>query len=324
MRIDPALKAMRANEDAQRQAQREMVEAAAAWREQKCWHDVAAQIRVFGEGAGLAQCPALVTLFAPDGAGQKLARAFVAHFLPVLAREPLAQVPSRYAANGSVQTLMLAASGRATLSLVLFDGARLAARPAPESVGFADGERQELIVAGCGAGRIIEKTALDSATVRLFSHTQQLQSGDVLALDTSRQSLLIDRVEGALVTMRLMRTAQHPQPSREYALADGRLVHQSAGAISDSAHELMLALLGRMKRADAAPLMAEMSAEGGEALRWQALRECLALDSAAGFRALCEVASDPADSLAVPAGALRAQLLETYPVLAVALEKEPT
>ncbi len=57
--------------------------------------------------------------------------AFVKHFLTVLAREPLAQVPSRYAANGSVMTLMLAASGRATLSLVLFDGARLADVPLP-------------------------------------------------------------------------------------------------------------------------------------------------------------------------------------------------
>jgi len=208
---------------------------------------------VFGEGAGLAQCPALVTLFAPDGAGQKLARAFVEHFLTVLAREPLAQVPSRYAANGSVMTLMLAASGRATLSLVLFDGARLAERPAPQSAGFAQGERREPVIAGCG---------------------------------------------------------------------EGRLVHQSAGTIGESAQELMLALLGRMKRADAVPLMARMSGEGGESLRWQALRECLALDSGAGFRALCAIAADPGDVLAAPAGALRAQLLEAYSVLAGMLEAE--
>ena len=319
MRIDPALWAMRTNDEAQRQAQHAMVEAAAAWRQQSCWRDVAAGIRVFGEGAGLAQCPALVTLFAPDGAGQKLARAFVEHFLTVLAREPLAQVPSRYAANGSVMTLMLAASGRATLSLVLFDGARLAERPAPQSAGFAEGERRELVIAGRGEGRLVERAHSDGP---LSSRLLHFQPGQILDVDTARQALLVERVDGAMVTLRLMRTAQEPGPSREYALSDGRLVHQSAGTIGESAQELMLALLGRMKRADAVPLMARMSGEGGESLRWQALRECLALDSGAGFRALCAIAADPGDVLAAPAGALRAQLLEAYPVLAGMLEAE--
>ncbi|MEZ5749793.1 MAG: hypothetical protein R3D83_07925 [Caenibius sp.] len=252
MRIEPALWAMRTNDEAQRQAQHAMVEAAAAWRQQSCWRDVAAGIRVFGEGAGLAQCPALVTLFAPDGAGQKLARAFVEHFLAVLAREPLAQVPSRYSANGSVMTLMLAASGRATLSLVLFDGARLAERPAPQSAGFAEGERRELVIAGRGEGRLVERAHSDGP---LSSRLLHFQPGQILDIDTARQALLVERVDGAMVTLR--RCCEPGGPSREYALSDGRLVHQSAGTIGESAQELMLALLGRMKRADAVPLMAD-------------------------------------------------------------------
>jgi hypothetical protein len=50
-------------------------------------------------------------------------------------------------------------------------------------------------------------------------------------------------------------------------------------------------------------------------LRWQALRECLALDTLAGFRALTAVATACDDPLAGAAGALRAQLVETYPQL---------
>ena len=64
-------------------------------------------------------------------------------------------------------------------------------------------------------------------------------------------------------------------------------------------------------------LLAAMAEEEGSAhLRWQALRECLGLDSAVGFAALTGLAQRNDDPLAVPAGALRAQLLETYPQLA--------
>ena len=85
----------------------------------------------------------------------------------------------------------------------------------------------------------------------------------------------------------------------------------------------MLALLGRMRRAEAAPTMAAMAREAGpDGLRWQALREALALDTAEGFRALCHVARASDDPLAMPAGALRAQLVEAHPEL-LALEKQP-
>jgi hypothetical protein len=78
----------------------------------------------------------------------------------------------------------------------------------------------------------------------------------------------------------------------------------------------MLAMLGRMGRKDAAPLIAEIAAgEGSPALRWQALRECLALDTQVGFAALSAVAGAAGDPLAANAGALRAQLIEAYPQL---------
>ena len=54
---------------------------------------------------------------------------------------------------------------------------------------------------------------------------------------------------------------------------------------------------------------------GGQSLRWQALRECLGLDTALGFATVCRIAAQPDDPLSAPAGALRAQLLETYPQL---------
>ena len=103
----------------------------------------------------------------------------------------------------------------------------------------------------------------------------------------------------------------------EYRLADGRLLHEAAGSPRDSRLELAAALLGRMGRDDAAPYLAAMAREAGStSLRWHALRECLGLDTATGFEALCELAATQGDPLAAAAGALRAQLLEAHPNLA--------
>ncbi len=84
---------------------------------------------------------------------------------------------------------------------------------------------------------------------------------------------------------------------------------------------MMTALLGRMERADAAPVLAAISLRPGEdSLRWQALRECIVLDTAEGFGALLAIARNAEDRLAGDAGALRAQLVEAHPQL-LELEK---
>jgi len=120
-----------------------------------------------------------------------------------------------------------------------------------------------------------------------------------------------------LVSLRLHRIASMPAPTREYALSSGALLRQSAGEIRASRQEAMLAVLGRMRRADAVPVMAAIAREPGDAsLRWQALRECLALDTAAGFSALGDLACAPTDPLAAPAATLRTQLLAAHPELA--------
>jgi hypothetical protein len=108
------------------------------------------------------------------------------------------------------------------------------------------------------------------------------------------------------------------QPAAEPRIrpASGALLRQAAGDIRTSRQEMMLALLGRMRRADAAPVMAAIAREPGDrSLRWQALRECLALDTTEGFAALGAIAEAGDDPLSRQAAALRAQLVETHPVL---------
>ena len=148
----------------------------------------------------------------------------------------------------------------------------------------------------------------------------QLAAGDVARRNGAHQSLLIDAAETTLVTLKLQRRPASGSVTREFRLADGTLAHQAAGNPRESRFELAAALLGRMGRSDAAPLLAAMAEEhGGQSLRWQSLKECLGLDSGAGFAALSRIAAQADDPLAAPAAALRTQLLTTYPQLAGAV-----
>ena len=136
--------------------------------------------------------------------------------------------------------------------------------------------------------------------------------------EAGREALLFDQVDGALLMLRLQRRHDLMQPKRAYALEGGALLHQASATPRESRHEVAVALLGKMGRIDAAPLLAEIARDEthGASLRWQALRECLGLDTKSGFWTLTAIARAGADPLAVPAGALRAQLLEAYPQLA--------
>ncbi len=182
---------------------------------------------------------------------------------------------------------------------------------------FCDATRFDAVLAGAGDARIVRIAGHDGEGVRLSQEPLALRPGHRLAFDLNSETLAVDSVDRRLVVLRLLRMAPEPAPGREYDAASGRLLHRSAGRIGTSRREAIIALLGRMGRADAAPQIARVALdEGDPSLRWQALREALALDTATGFRALASVARRGEDPLAAQAGALRAQLLETHPELA--------
>jgi hypothetical protein len=185
--------------------------------------------------------------------------------------------------------------------------------PAARSAAFSPAEEWTVVLAGTGEGRLVERTAEGS----LVQHPLRFGPGMALGRNLEREALLIDRVPGSLVMLRLNRRRSGAVPVREYELASGALIHQAASDPRESRMELAITLLGRMRRADAAPELAAIALEPGrgDSLRWQAMRECLGLDTAMGFRALTTLARSADDPLAVPAGALRAQLVEQYPVL---------
>ena len=319
MNIHPTLQALRSDDTPQRQAQAALFAARDAWRAGNAMAQVEADLAAFATARPLAECPALNALFDDaNPAARTLADSFCAAMACALDAEPLGHVPLRHFTDGTVSTLLLAQAEGVSLTLAALDGALLARRPAPVSVSFPPTTSWEHVLCGSGEGELLEmRGTLDAGQINFHRKAITLSPGRVVVREGSRQALVLGRVAGCLVSLRLTRRHAVPAPTREVELASGRVVHQSAGSPRESRQELMVNLLGRMGRADAAPVLAEMAQETGAAgLRWQALRECLTLDTLAGFRALGAVAQSGADPLAPAAGALRAQLIATHPQLA--------
>lgn len=305
MRVASNIAALRKDRTLQQQAQAAMFAARGAWQGDAGAAAVLADLERFGRGARLPACGVLAELFLEGDAARRFAEGFCGTFAESLRDAPLGHLPFRHGFDGVLSTLLLARAGSARLTLVAQEPGEYAA----ERVLFSDALRHDAVIAGEAAGRVTTRHA-DGA---LHDLARSLRSGDRLELDLARQTLFVTRVECRLVTLRLQRDAPMPGPVREVSRVDGRLLKQSAGDIRHSRNQMMVALLGRMKRSEAAPLLAEIAGEAGpNTLRWEALREVLALDAAAGFVVLCRIARSATDPLAGPAGVLRAQLIEAH------------
>jgi len=317
MQCHPDIAALRQDDSPQRAAQSALNAVQEAWAEQAQSRAVFADLALYADGRPLADCPALAGLFA-GAAGLAWVKAWVGPMLRGLGSHPLGHIPMRHFTNGVLSSLLLGRSGETTLAIVAVDGACLARQAASPSVSFAPLDCHECVLAGSATAQIIACAAPGSPQTELTRTEIDLRPGAMIASDGARQALRLAAVDGVLVSLRLQRRQPQGHVTHEYDLAGGRLLHRAAGAMRESRHALMANLLGRMRRRDAAPVLAAIAAQmpASDDLRWQALRETLGLDTARGFRLLCAMAGCEGDALAPAARALRGQLLDQYPMLA--------
>lgn len=294
--------------------------AARGWRADRA--DVPADLARYGAGAGLGECRGLAGLFGGDS-GAALVGDGLAAMIAAMRAAPLAPVPWRHFTNGVLHSLVLAQAGRGSLSLALLDGAAWEAARDPrgaELASFQPGEMHVRVLAGAGTARILRNRSDDPRHARIEPEPLTLRPGATWELDGACEALAIERIDSSLVTLRLHRKPEGAAVARQYEIASGALVHQAAGQSDDSRAELAMALLRAMGRRDAAPTIAVLARSGEPAARWQALRECLALDSGVGLAELCTMAGLPSDPLAMPARALLETLCARDPAFARARE----
>ena len=232
----------------------------------------------------------------------------------MLAADPLAQLPFRHSYSAGVGAIHLCRTGPVTLALLVVEP-QAAVRPT--TIAFTDCERREIVLAGRGRGLAFRFADSGPPEAEPFALARGVQMG--CDADRSRAFVSLDE---PLVLLRLARDPLQAMPTREVEIATGRIVHRASASPAEGRAELAATLLGAMERADAAPTLAAYACgktggcgQANAGPRWQALRNALALDTEAGFAALCALADRPGDPLAPQAEALREQLRTSYPQL---------
>lgn len=310
MRIDPQLRALRSDTAPPRKEQFALEAARDAWAQGPV-RKVLEELERYGSEGALGEYPALAGLFAQEGTARELTEVLMASLLEEVRAHPLGQVPLRHQYKDGLSVLQIAQRGRAALSLITYEETQID----PISVCFAGGERHEAVLAGSADICEFDLPAEGPERASIDCRTRRAVGGEYLRCEGQAHTRQIRQVHGRFVVLRLSRTEEVPPETRQYSLADRRLLHRASGCRAESQRKMATALLGRMGRSDVAPLLARLTMEGSDHIRWQTLRECLALDTVQGFGALSAIARDPADSLSTPAGALMAQLVEAHPQL---------
>ena len=322
MKSNPVLSRFRRDNAAKLHAAKIMSNVDSDWRVLPYAASVVGDLGRFASGAELSQCPAAAALVSDRETARKFVDEWIARYCRALELAPLGQPGFQYQSNASASVAMLARDGQAELSLVCYSGLDVDARAEPDSGYFAPTERHEIILSGSGILQTASRREVVSGPDDFIFASREVGPGSTLSQYGPTETKAFTRIDGCLTLLRLTRPSANPGPTREYRYSDGALLHQASSDKHESCKEMMVALLGEMGRNDAVPAIARLASEGSGHLRWQALRQCLSLDTARGFEILCSMAISPDDPLAPPAGALRAQLIESYPQLAE-LEKSP-
>ena len=317
MLIRPELQVLRSDDAPQRQAQRAAAAALQAWRRDGDGAEVEAELARFHRGAALEDLPLLRALFDPDCTrANRFLGDLIIPLLQQIAKEPLTQSPLRHSTSDVATAIVVARCATSALTLHCISGIGLSRQPEAETASFLPAETWERVLAGSAEATQVRIAQVGPDSADLERITIHLRESDVRYRNGRDEALLVRSVPTSFVQLRLQRRTDTLLPVRQYRLVDGHLVHQAAGTPRDSRLELTAALLGRMKRRDAAPMLAAMAEErGSDGLRWQVLRECLALDTATGFRTLATIANRADDPLRQPATALRATLIAMHPEL---------
>lgn len=224
--------------------------------------------------------------------------------MALLAGDVFARPPLRPVGDSAFGGLLLAEAGPVRITLLVRRFEAAAASDATTAL-FAPGRMRLRILAAGGAtihrhyvnvsateeaGGFAAATAPPCTTAA----PRPLVTGEIFALDTAREAISLTGGTGDVLMLELAVQPPSPLPVRAYDVESGRLVHVSASQRDSSFRGMALALLRTLGRADAVPLFTAETKAVDFAARWNAMRELVALDSAAAAAPLaCMAASDP-------------------------------
>lgn len=217
------------------------------------------------------------------------------------AADAFARPPLRVFSGNGLSGLILAEVAPITLSLMI----RPFNHPAPRdpSVIFSPGHGLTQIVRSGGAGirryrvRLSEEELAGKfrrATAAPLEDMGQAQlaDGDQIRVDQQTESFNLTPGDSDLVMLQLFVHATSRVPMREYNPATGRLIRAAAAGRATSFRQMGLAVLRAFGRTDAAPHFVAAVGDDDFAMRWQAMRELVALDPQSALPHLSTMAAD--------------------------------
>lgn len=305
MHVHHQIAALRGNAPLQRRIQARMTAALAEWRAIPQVDAVVSALSAYGSGAPLADCDALAQAVTDPESSRAVIWPWIARMTGALRDEQLGEVPHRYRVAPGLTSIQLLQSGRATLSLLAFE--RPATKPqAPRTALFQDREAHEILIAGAARGTF---HTLDEPG-RIATDACRWVGGDTISCPDARHSRQVVAAEGSMLLMQLTRLPERPGPTREYRLADGAPVHCASGDKAASQRFMALAVLGALGHEKAVSTFETRALDRGEdrEVRWEAVRQALAMEPAAGIALLDRLRTDAADPLARPADDLHRKL----------------
>lgn len=220
------------------------------------------------------------------------------------ASDPFAMPPVRiFGGGGVLGGLILAEVPPITLSLMVrpFDQSGAAGG----SIIFSPGQGQTRIIRSGGARIRRYRVALSpeergggfrigSAARAEQIEERALADGEVIRTDQQCESFTLRGGDGDIVMLQLFVHQSSRVPMREYDPASGQIIKLAAAARATSFRQMGLAVLRAFGRRDAAPLFAAALDDSDFAMRWQVMREWIALDTAAALPHLTRLAAgDP-------------------------------
>jgi HEAT repeats len=227
----------------------------------------------------------------------------LANAVALCADDSFAMPPIRMFGGGALGGLILAEVPPITLSLMILPLSQPVSRAA--SVIFSPGHGLTQIVRSRGGHFQRYRVALSDAeraggfcagTAASLAMIAEgpLADGDQSRVDQQCESFNLTAGDGDLVMLQLFVHQASRVPMREYDPATGRLVRAAAAGRATSFRQMGLAVLRAFGRTDAVPQFLAALADEDFAMRWQVMRELLALDATSALPHLTAMATgDP-------------------------------
>ncbi|MEZ5710815.1 MAG: hypothetical protein R3E02_15665 [Blastomonas sp.] len=244
---------------------------------------------------------ALFDRLAPAMAAPRLAHDFLDQGLATMRAAPDQPLPFAVHEDKALQSLVIVGDRRFSLSIAALDATRwkLAQRQLEgraRQIGYSDGWSRLRFLKGRGCGQIYRLEHRSGAPASHIDARLDLDPGKIIDLANARQSLTFADVGESLLMLRLLVRDPRCDVAHECDADSGRLVRSRQARDDLGRQQMLMAILRAMGRQDAIPIVDGQMQAWPPSLRWQGMREWLALDAQTGMARLRTMAQSDDDA----------------------------